>query len=190
MEIINAIKQRRSIRKFKDVSISKKQINEILNCGRLAPSAKNRQPWKFVVITNKNKINDIINIMIQSHSSEDENYDINVLKTVSSVLPTADAMKEAPVLIFIYQKIDDNWTVGDNLSIGACIENMCLSACGLGFGTLWIRDIVYAKDKISDYINMVSSEYKLNSALCVGIANENPKPRPRNKLKDITKWIE
>ena len=50
MEIINAIKQRRSIRKFKDVSISKKQINEILNCGRLAPSAKNRQPWKFVVI--------------------------------------------------------------------------------------------------------------------------------------------
>lgn len=190
MEIINAIKQRRSIRKFKDTLVSKKQINEILNCGRLAPSAKNRQPWKFVVITNKNKINDIANLMIQNHSSEDDEYDINVLKAVNSVLPTVNVMKQAPVLIFIYQKIDENWTIGDNLSIGACIENMCLSACGLGLGSLWIRDIVYAQDKISDYINIGCSDYSLNSALCIGVSDENPKPRPRNKLKDITTWID
>lgn len=189
MEILTTIKQRRSIRKFKDISISKKHINEILNCGRLAPSAKNRQPWKFLVITNKSKINDIANLMIENHSQEDEKHDINVLRAINSVLPSANVMKQAPVLIFIYQKIDDNWIVGDNLSIGACIENMCLSACGLGLGTLWIRDIVYAQDKISNYINLDTSEYRLNSALCVGVPDEKPKPRPRNELKDITIWI-
>ena len=189
MDIIDAIKQRRSIREYKDISIPKKQINEILNCGRLAPSAKNRQPWRFVVITNKKKINGIADLMIGNHTIKDEDYDIEVLKTFNSALPTANVIKQAPVLILIFQVIDDNWITGDNLSIGACIENMCLSACGLGLGSLWIRDTVYAQDKITKYVKWKDANFKLNSALCLGVPNENPKQRYRNKLKDITTWI-
>lgn len=44
-----AIKNRRSIRKYKDTPVSREQIVEILHAGMLAPSSKNRQPWKFIV---------------------------------------------------------------------------------------------------------------------------------------------
>ena len=49
MERIRSIYERRSIRKYQDQSVPRAFIEEILNAGRMAPSAKNRQPWKYVV---------------------------------------------------------------------------------------------------------------------------------------------
>ena len=49
MNTIESIENRRSIRNFKTNKISKEIVEDILNCGRLAPSAKNRQPWYFVI---------------------------------------------------------------------------------------------------------------------------------------------
>ena len=52
MELNIVIKNRRSIRGFKKEDISREVIEDILNCGRLAPSAKNRHPWYFVILKN------------------------------------------------------------------------------------------------------------------------------------------
>lgn len=62
METLQAIKKRRSIRAFKNEDVNKGLIEDILNCGRLAPSAKNRQPWFFVIVKDdvKNKIADMM----------------------------------------------------------------------------------------------------------------------------------
>ena len=62
MELKETIKNRRSIRKYKNSKISKEIIDDLIDCARLAPSAKNRQPWKFVIVTDtiKNKIADIM----------------------------------------------------------------------------------------------------------------------------------
>jgi len=62
MELKETIKNRRSIRKYKDIDISKEIIEDLIDCARIAPSAKNRQPWKFVIVTRniKNKIADIM----------------------------------------------------------------------------------------------------------------------------------
>lgn len=51
MDTIKAIKGRRSIRKYKDIDVDKEIILDIFNAGRLAPSAKNRQPWYFVKVS-------------------------------------------------------------------------------------------------------------------------------------------
>ena len=48
MEVLKIIEERRSIRNFKNDNVNKELIEDILNCGRLAPSAKNKQPWYFV----------------------------------------------------------------------------------------------------------------------------------------------
>ena len=64
MDAIKAIEDRRSIRKYKDVKVSKEQILDILNAGRLAPSAKNRQPWYFVKVSTEMK-NEIADLMIK-----------------------------------------------------------------------------------------------------------------------------
>ena len=55
MNTIESIENRRSIRAFKKDDISKETVEDILNCGRLAPSAKNRQPWYFVVTKGRTK---------------------------------------------------------------------------------------------------------------------------------------
>ena len=50
MEVIEAIKTRRSIRKYKAESVPEETVATILDCGRWAPSASNRQPWQFIVL--------------------------------------------------------------------------------------------------------------------------------------------
>lgn len=62
MGVLNAIKTRWSNYKYKNKEIPKEVVEDILNCGRLAPSTKNRQPWYFVVTSGKTKTN-IIKVM-------------------------------------------------------------------------------------------------------------------------------
>ena len=66
MEVIEAIQNRRSIREFKDEDISDELIEDILNCGRLAPSAKNRQPWYFIVLKNDVQSQKIVFINVKN----------------------------------------------------------------------------------------------------------------------------
>lgn len=187
MEVLKAIEDRRSIRMFQSDEPSKDMIEDILNCGRLAPSAKNRQPWYFVIVRNelKDKIADLMICYTLNHGDMIERTKIGC---PSSVNPTANVIKQAPILVLIFKEKDDNWIVGDNLSIGACIENICLRATDLGLGSLWIRDTVYVAEKIADLVN--HSDMELNCAVALGYANQTPKQRPRKNLDDIVEWIE
>ncbi len=83
---------------------------------------------------------------------------------------------------------NDNWIVGDNLSIGACVENMCLRATDLGIGSLWIRDTVYVAADVAKMLGHEAME--LNCALALGYANQNPKQRARKDLKDTIEWYD
>ena len=83
---------------------------------------------------------------------------------------------------------NDNWLVGegDILSIGACVENMCLRATDLGIGSLWIRDTSYVATDIAKMLG--HEDLELNCAVSLGIPNQNPNQRPRKELKDIMEW--
>ena len=60
-EIIKCIKERRSIRRFKDDDIPEEIIEEIIEAARYAPSPENRQPWRFIVVTNRHRIKELSN---------------------------------------------------------------------------------------------------------------------------------
>ena len=185
METKKVIEERRSIRSFKKDDISKEIVEDILNCGRLAPSAKNRQPWYFVILKEdmKNKVADLMIEYIKNTNGREENKRLNA---PSSVRPTANVIKQAPILVLIFKPKDENWVVGDNLSIGACVQNICLRATDFGLGSLWIRDIVYISEKVAEMLG--HGDLELNCAVSLGIPNQNPKQRPRKKLKDILEW--
>lgn len=68
MELIETVKNRRSIRKFENKDVDNKIIEDLIEYARLAPSAKNRQPWKFVVVKDKIK-NQIADIMLEQQKS-------------------------------------------------------------------------------------------------------------------------
>lgn len=189
LKVETAIKIRRSIRSYKDKKISDKKLKKILYCGTLAPSAKNRQPWKFVAITNKDKILEIAKLIENKQSINVEKYVKNKLKSVNTTVPTAEAIKQAPALILFFKPNNKYWEIGDDLSMGACAENMCLKAVEYKLGSLLIRDIFYTIDEITKCVGWCDDDYILNLALIIGVANDKPKAKPRKHVDDITTWI-
>lgn len=181
MDAIKAIEDRRSIRKYKDIKVSKEQILDILNAGRLAPSAKNRQPWYFVKVGTEMK-NEIADLMIKY--AQNKNKDGRLY----SVSFTANVIKEAPVFILILKSKDDEWDRYDTLSVGAAIENMCLRSTELNLGTLWIGDTDFVENEILDMTK--HNDMELVSSLVIGYPNQEPKMRPRKDLEEIVEYYE
>lgn len=181
MNVINAIEERRSIRKYKDKEVDKEIIMDILNAGRLAPSAKNRQPWYFIKVnTNiKNKIANLMCEYVEEKGSDGRLYSVNF---------TANVIKEAPVLILVLKEKDNNWNTYDNLSIGASIQNMLLRSVELNLGSLWIGDTDFIE---KDILKMVDhEEMELVCSLVIGYPNQVPKMRPRKSIEQIVEYYD
>ena len=191
------IEERRSIRKFKKQGVSKKYIDTIVDAARLAPSAKNRQPWKYVVYTGNGK-NALLDVMEAALKKEQREH--SLLPNSGFGLPdafnTLRIMREAPVIIVVmntngqspYEAIDADGRVMeicDSLSIGASIENMILKATDIGLGTLWIANTCFAYNDLVKYIN---EQGQLIGAVAVGYADEQPDQRPRKALEDILEY--
>lgn len=185
MELIETIINRRSIRKYKDIDVSKEIIEDLIKYASFAPSAKNRQPWKFVIVKDEIK-NKITEIMLQQQKKSKVSLERKIYNSNSSVIKTANIIKEAPILILVFNPIEDSWPIGDTLSIGAAIEHICLRAIDLGLGTLWIRDIVYTKKEIANLVG--KDDMDLICAIAIGYPDEKPNQRPRKDLNEILEW--
>ena len=189
MELIEVIKERRSTREFSIEPIKKELIEQIIDSARLAPSAKNRQNWLYIVVEKETK-DKVANIMFEQHQENIEKLvsDGATLphRAASSVLNSIRVIKEAPILILAFRKYDKDWTEGDFLSMGASIENLCLRAADLELGTLWIRDVIFAREEITKYI--ADDSLELVSGIAVGYSTEWPYEKKKKELKDILIW--
>ncbi len=169
MELTEVIKNRRSIRHFNKEKLSQETIKKILTSGLLAPSAKNRQPWSFIVITDKDLKKEI--------------GDLLETKTPDETNLTCEVIRESEALILVYGDIEHE--VFDTISIGACIENMILEAYNLNVGSLWIGFILQIEKELNQKFN---TNKKLISAVALGYTDSFPKARPRKTLEECTKW--
>ena len=195
MEVIYS---RRSIRKYTNEPVSRSIIEKIIDAGRVAPSAKNRQPWKYLVYRGEAKAR-LLSIMKNGIEMEE----INPRRPLSvSGIPDAKntlrIMETAPIVIivlntngkspFIYLDADDRFNeMNDLLSIGASIENMLLKAEELNIGTLWIGNTCFAYQELIEYIG---STAELVGAIALGYKAETPTMRPRKKLDDIVEYYD
>ena len=125
----NLLKERYSCRRYLSKDIPDENIEKILYDATLAPSTNNRQPWTFTVLKNKEIISKI-SIMLREAGLE---------KDDPAIVKTAQAIYEAPVLICVFNKEVNDESISIIQSIGACIENMLLSATELKINSLWIR---------------------------------------------------
>jgi nitroreductase len=190
MNTLEAIVQRRSIRKFKDTHISDETIETILNAAIQAPSGKNRQPWRFVIVKQDYRA-EMVRIMREAIDKlEKMGMDIGSSKW------TANAMEQAPVTIFVFNPCsehtpgklpwEEKWSVVDVQSIGAAIQNMLLAAQDLGIGTLWICDVFYAYNELCDWLGQT---HQMIAAVSLGYPDEKPNARPRKPLSEVTEWL-
>jgi nitroreductase len=119
MDLISAIKERRSVRRFLEKEIDMHTVKEIIRSGTFAPTACNRQAWRFIVVTDK-KI---------KASLRD--------KGGSSII------FNSPVgVLVLYNTFTDNLEYPDNIeSASACMQNMLLAATHFGLGSSWINNL-------------------------------------------------
>ena len=168
MSFDDVVGSRRSIRKYTSEVVSDDDIRKILECGILAPSAKNGQPWRVKVVSGDLK--DKVACFLESKKSDDD----------ISILHTAGVIREANKLILVF--IIDDYDKNDVLSIGAFIENMCLKATDVGLGSLWIANTDKVNDLIKDYFGV---SMDLISCVAIGYKNQDPHQRPRMSLEEI-----
>lgn len=196
MNVYSAISERRSIRKYKDAPIEKIVIEELVRSATMAPSAKNRQPWEFIVLQNETK-EEFCNITKQGTEKALSDTTKGCIEYIKSAFHTIEIMRQAPVIIVVLnnrgkspwlpiQNGDEHTEeIYDNLSIGAAIQNMLLRATEFGLGTLWIADVCYAHDDLQKYLE---TEYQIASVIAVGYKDESPECRPRKSIDSILKF--
>ena len=179
--MIKEIKERRSIRHFLPKEVSKAQIEQILAAGIAAPSGKNKQPWRFDIITDESVRKKISALLLKG-----ANRLIEEGKPVGTNKSTSRVVLEAPVFIAIFNNEKEDDPLSNLESIGACIENMCLEAQHMGLGTLWICDIQCCMEELMSYLNR--GDIPLVARLAIGYADESPKERPRLSIEEVTRW--
>ncbi|MCC0663970.1 nitroreductase family protein [Clostridioides sp. ZZV15-6597] len=195
--ISDSISKRRSIRKYKNQSISHETIEKIIEAGINAPSSKNRQPWKFIVVTEKEK-ESMLRAMSKGIQNEIDNNGLlpESRQHIAGANYTVEIMKQAPITIFILNKLGKSplenlsaeerfYEMANIQSIGAAIQNMSLTAVELGLGSLWICDVYFAYHKLCEWLDTNS---QLVAAISLGYPDEQPSKRPRLKLNDVTEW--
>lgn len=178
----NVIFKRRSVRFFKSNPISKVDMREILRAGMWAPSAKNRQPWKFVVVRGKSK-DEMLALMEKGieRSEKGEGVLAGSSDLYTNARFTLKCMKEAYNIVFIVnpngRNIEEEWTPADKIhelsdvqAIGAAAQNMALQATSMGIGSLWIGNIFFAYEELTEWLG----KGQMVLAMAFGYPNHNP----------------
>lgn len=197
--MIPSIINRRSIRKYRDTEIPKDMIEEILRAGILAPSSKNRQPWRFVVVSGPSRqgMSDAMERGLIREESEPEQALLpDSRRHLGGARHTLQIMSQAPVTILIVNPLGMDlsapltpeeriYEICNNQSIGAAMENMALASNSLGLGSLWICDTFFAYRELMEWLG---GEGELAAAMTLGYADEDPSPRPRTPMEQIVEW--
>ena len=195
--MISAIYDRRSIRKFSDKPVLKEDITDIIQSGVKAPSSKNRQPWKYIVIQGDSK-EEMLKVFRQGIEREENESALlpQSKQHIAAAKYTVNIMAEAPVIVFVVNSLGKNilaeltpeehiYEICNIQSISASIQNMLLAAPEKGIGSLWICDIYFAYAELCEWLD---SDGQLIAAIAFGYPNEFPKERPRKRIEDIVEW--
>jgi nitroreductase len=199
MDVCEAIKKRRSIRRFKPDPIPDDKIRLLLESARLAPSGTNTQPWRFIVVKDdktKKKLQEAAHN--QRHVRRAPVIiaccaDLSAFKEFSKrvdELINSGALPERTRDVFIpylekgmdtVKKQDLITAAVANVSIA--VEHMVLQAVELGLGTCWVR--WYDDNKVKEILN-IPDFVEVIALLPVGVPDEDPGQRPRLSIDKIT----
>jgi nitroreductase len=211
METLDAIRTRKSIRRFNSTPVPEKDIATMLEAAIMAPSGANRQPWRFIVVKSeqwKRKMTECV----KKSCLELESLLRGVVENPEE---TAEALKKrfylvslffgsAPVVFMVLMEKEEipllkcytnqgmdeyeaftQFGYVNILSVSAAIENLLLAAHDLGYGACWMNIPFMAKGPLETLFG-VESPWELLAMIPVGIPAHNPRKPPRKKVEDVT----
>ncbi len=163
-EILRTIHDRRSVRAFRRDSVEKEKVDAILDAGRWAPSGKNTQPWRFVVV--------------ESASQRTE---------LAKLVPQKNMVGSAPVTLAILLDRQAGYDeLKDAQGIGACAQNILLAVHALDLGACWIGR---ARDREIETLLGARENEELMMLIPIGYPAETPPVRERRPLSELVRRI-
>jgi nitroreductase len=164
MDVMEAIKRRCSVRSYQDQAVEKEKLEIILEASRLAPSASNRQEWRFVVVQDK-----------------------NTRQRLFKAAKNQAFVGQAPVVIACCAQTDNHeMTCGQlcyPIDVAIAIEHIALKATEEGLGTCWIG--AFYEDEVKNILG-IPEEIRVVALLTLGYADRPcPSHKDRLSLKEI-----
>lgn len=168
MEVMEAIRSRRSTRSFQDRLVEDEKLMAVLEAGRLAPSARNLQDWRFVVVR-----------------------DPDTRKRLAEAAKNQEFVGKAPVVIAACGTSDYVMTCGQPayaLDVTIAVDHMTLAAAAVGLGTCWIG--AFYEDMVKEILG-IPEHVRVVALLPLGYPAQGARPTPRKRLDEILayeKW--
>ena len=164
MELMEAIRTRRSVRSYLDREVEEEKLGRVLEAARLAPSASNRQNWMFVVVK-----------------------DPATRRKLSEAARGQSFVAEAPVVIAACGT-ETNYimTCGQaayTVDVTIAVDHMTLAAAAEGLGTCWIG--AFYEDQVKEILG-IPRDVRVVALLPLGYPAKVPQPTPRKSLGEIT----
>jgi len=163
MEVKEAIQARRSVRAYQDREVPEEKIKKVLEAAQLAPSANNRQPWKFIVVR-----------------------DPQLREQLARAAANQSFVGEAPVIIVaVALQPEYIMTCGVPsypVDLAIAVDHMSLSAVDEGLGTCWIG--AFYQDEVKKILN-IPEKYKVVTLLPLGFPADKPGSKFRKPLEEI-----
>lgn len=159
MEVLEAIKNRVSIRKYKKDSIEKEKLEKLLQAAILAPTAANKQRFKYVIV------------------------DHNEIKARLAVACNGQAFVSTASHV-IAGVVDQDWK-WNQVDLAITFEHIVLEATELGLGTCWIG--AFKEDEVKSVLN-IPADKKVVALLTIGYPDESPDHTPRKKLEELISY--
>jgi len=165
MNLMQTIRARRSIRDFLKRPVEEEKLLAVLEAGRLAPSARNMQDWRFIVVR-----------------------DAATRQRLAKAARDQQFVGKAPVVIAACGTSDLVMTCGQPayaIDVAIALDHMTLAAASLDLGTCWIG--AFYEDKVKAILG-VPQEVRVVALLPLGYPAEHPGPRPRKTLDEVVAW--
>ena len=158
MDALEAIQKRRSVRKFKGDAIPREDLEKIVDAARLAATGSNRQPWDFVVVTDR--------------------------EMIDKLTVVGKWMDKAGAIIVVVLDPYSRWWVEDG---AAAIENMLIASTALGYGSCWVEGDSLPKEEEFKRLLGVPKGKRLLALVPVGVPVDWPTIDKR-PLESVLHW--
>jgi nitroreductase len=168
MDIFQAISDRRSIRKYQQRPVEPEKLEKVLDAARLAPSWKNLQCWRFLVLTDPERRRALLEAFPEENPG----------KKAVAMAPCIIVVCADPAESGVENGID--YYVADT---AIAFEHLCLAAQGLGLGTCWMG--WFDESRIKEALD-IPEGIRVVGLTPLGYPDQEPKPRPRKELSEIT----
>ena len=158
MNALEAIRKRRSVRKYTGEPIPREDLKKIVDAGRLAATGNNRQPWDFIVVTDR--------------------------EMIERLKVAAEWMEKAAAIIAVVMDPSSRWWVEDG---SAAVENMLIASTALGYGSCWLEGYTLPREEEFKELLGVPKEKRLLTLIPIGVPVEWP-TRKKKPLEKVLHW--